>query len=532
LIKRVETAGGKGQTGAMGKKTLLLSVVSGVLLFLSFPKFDLSILVWFSLVPLFFALQKKSLGEAFWIGLAAGLAYNIGILYWVSFVVVQYGYLPLYLGIFIMLLLALYLSLYVSLFSAGIVYFKKKGFPEIVVAPVLWSCLEYAKSHLLTGFPWENLAYSLHDMISFIQIIDISGVYGLTFVIVLVNCVLYDVLSIKVETRKRVLSEFTMVAVAIILIFSYGLYRLDQLEHAMEGKKSDKVASVQGNIDQTVKWNNEYQNDTLEIYRNLSLTSAKSGTRLIVWPETAAPFFFQTIDDKHRFVINIAKEARAYLLFGSPSYKTENGMNYFSNSAYIISPAGDIAGRYDKMHLVPYGEYVPLRKVFFFLEKLVVGVGDFRPGRDLTPLVMDGEKIGVLICYEGIFPEISRQYHTMGVTLLVNITNDAWFGTSSAPYQHLTMTAFRAVENRLYIIRAANTGISALIKPTGEIISQTGLYERTILIGTVTYLNLGTFYARYGDIFIYMCFITITVIGLISLKRRSVDDRRYFRSNT
>ncbi|MBN2515019.1 MAG: apolipoprotein N-acyltransferase, partial [Deltaproteobacteria bacterium] len=386
--------------------------------------------------------------------------------------------------------------------------------------------------HILTGFPWENLAYSMHGMISFIQIIDISGVYGLTFIIVVVNCVLYDLMSIKVETRKRVLSEVFMAAVAIILIFTYGVYRLDQLEHVMEGKKSDKVTIVQGNIDQTVKWNNKYQNDTLEIYRKSSLTSAKSGNRLIVWPETAAPFFFQNIDDKHRFIINIAKEAKSYLLFGSPSYLNENGINYFSNSAYLISPAGDIAGRYDKMHLVPYGEYVPLRRVFFFLEKLVVGVGDFRPGKELTPLVLGGKKIGVLICYEGIFPEISRQYHKMGVTLLINITNDAWFGTSSAPYQHLTMTAFRAVENRLYIIRAANTGISAIIKPTGEIISQTGLFERTILDGTVTYLNQGTFYARYGDIFIYMCFITITVIGLISFKRRRVNDRRYFRSNT
>jgi len=524
LIEWVETAGGKGQTGAMGKKTLLLSVFSGVLLFLSFPKFDLSVLVWFSLVPFFFALQKKNLGEAFWIGLVTGLAYNIGILYWVSSVVVQYGYLPFYLGIFIMLLLALYLSLYVSLFSAGIVYFKKRGFPVILVAPVLWSCLEYVKSHLLTGFPWENLAYSLHDMIPFIQIIDISGVYGLTFVIVLVNCVLYDLITMTIETRKRIVWEFSIVAVTLILIFSYGVYRLDQIEHAMTGKKSDNVTIVQGNIDQTLKWNNKYQHDTLEIYRNLSLANVKSGTHLIVWPETAAPFFFQNIDDKHRFVINIAKEARAYLLFGSPSYRTENSMNYFSNSAYIISPAGSVMGRYDKMHLVPYGEYVPLRKVFFFLEKLVVGVGDFRSGEKLTPLVMDGKKIGVLICYEGIFPEISRRYHTMGVSLLVNITNDAWFGISSAPYQHLTMTAFRAVENRRYIIRAANTGISALIKPTGEIISRTGLFERTILDGTITYLNQGTFYAGYGDIFIYMCFITIAMIGLISLKRRSVDD--------
>ena len=508
----------------MGKKTLILSLASGILLFLSFPKFDLSFLVWFSLVPLLSALQRVSLGEAFRLGLATGLVYNIGIIYWVSFVVVQYGYLPLYLGFFVMLLLALYLGLYVSLFSAGVVFFKRKGINEIISAPILWTCLEYAKSHLFTGFPWENLAYSLHGMISFIQVADITGTYGLTFVIVLVNCILYEIITVTSESKKRVLSGLIVGSAVIVLVFCYGMYRLDGMENAAKEMRTENVAIVQGNIDQSVKWNDKYQSDTLKIYRKLSLGMSESGVNLIVWPETAAPFFFQNIDDKHRYIINIAKEANSYLLFGSPSYIRKGSKNLFLNSAYLISPGGEITGRYDKIHLVPYGEYVPLRRVFFFLEKLVVGVGDFIPGKGPVPLTVGDEKAGVLICYEGIFPQISRSYKKKGATLLVNITNDAWFGTSSAPYQHLTMAAFRAIENRLYIIRAANTGISATISPTGEIISRTGLFERTALSARVGFIDECTFYSKYGNVFIYLCFICLTGIFFISSKRRKTND--------
>ncbi len=508
----------------MGKKTLILSLGSGILLFLSFPKFDLSFLVWFSLVPLLIALQRVSLREAFRLGLATGLLYNIGIIYWVSFVVVQYGYLPLYLGVFVMLLLALYLGFYVSLFSAGVVFFKRKGINEIISAPILWTCLEYAKSHLFTGFPWENLAYSLHGMISFIQVVDITGTYGLTFVIVLVNCILYEIITVTSESKRRVLSGLIVGSAVIVLIFCYGLYRLDGMKNAVKEMRTENVAIVQGNIDQSVKWNDAYQADTLKIYRKLSLGISGSGVNLIVWPETAAPFFFQNIDDKHRYLVNIAKEANSYLLFGSPSYIRKGSKSLFLNSAYLISPDGEITGRYDKIHLVPYGEYVPLRRIFFFLEKLVVGVGDFIPGKEPVLLTVGDEKTGVLICYEGIFPQISRSYKKKGATLLVNITNDAWFGTSSAPYQHLTMTAFRAIENRLYIIRAANTGISAIISPTGEIISRTGLFKRTVLSGMVGFVDECTFYSKYGNVFIYLCFICLTGIFFISLKRRKTDD--------
>ena len=190
------------------------------------------------------------------------------------------------------------------------------------------------------------------------------------------------------------------------------------------------------------------------------------------------------------------------------------------NSAYLLSPQGEQEAKYDKVHLVPYGEYVPLRRLFPFISKLVQGVGDFGTGKGYVPLAMDGRQIGILICYEGIFAEAGRTYRRNGAELLVNITNDAWFGRTSAPYQHLSMTVFRAVENRLYLIRAANTGISAIIDPLGRIVSRTGLFEKATLRGEMRFMDGGTFYSAWGDIFVFACGILLVVFIIMAMKGR------------
>ena len=505
---------------------LVLSVASGSLLFLSFPKFGLGIFAWFSLVPLLYALRGKRPSEGFIIGLIAGLVYNIGIIYWVTFVVVRYGYLPFYLGVSVMLLLALCLSMYVSLFSAGVVFFRRKGIHEVISAPLLWTCLEYGKSHLFTGFPWENLAYSQYLNTYLIQIADVTGTYGITFLIVFINCVFYDLIFARTKKRKKSFEIFVG-CVLITLVLCYGMLRVNGLKETLRGARLGKVSLIQGNIDQSIKWDEKFQRKTLEIYRDLSLEALQSKPELIVWPETATPFFFQNVDDKHRDVLGVVEKSNTCLLFGSPGFEKKKRETYYFNSAYLISPEGIVVGRYDKVHLVPYGEYVPFRSLFPFLEKLVVGVGDFRSGKGYYPLLMDGEKIGVLICFEGIFPEISREYGKRGASLLVNITNDAWFDRTSAPYQHLSMTVFRAVENRVSIARAANTGISAIIGPTGEILAKTGLFERTVLTGTIQFIDLETFYSKHGDLFAHFCFLLLLLLFIISfLRRKEENDRR------
>ena len=256
----------------MNWKTHLFSIMSGVLLFLSFPKFDLYYLIWISLIPLLFALRGKNLSEAFLAGFITGVVYNTGIIYWVIFVVVHYGYLPLSIGIFVMLLFSFYLSLYVAFFAFGVVFLKKRGIGEIVSAPLLWTILEYGKSHLLTGFPWENLAHSLHGQLSLIQIADITGVYGITFLIVFINCLLFGLVTVK--GRKAIIPELLVGVILLGAVLGYGFYRVSDIEKAAKNTDPLNVSLIQGNIDQSVKWDPLYQLKTLSLYRKLSTEAA------------------------------------------------------------------------------------------------------------------------------------------------------------------------------------------------------------------------------------------------------------------
>ena len=509
----------------MNKKTLLLSLISGLLIFLSFPKANIGLLAWIALIPLLLAIENADLSGAFLTGLVTGLVYNTGLIYWVVFVVVHYGYLPFYTGVSVMLLLAAYLSLYPALFCVGVVYFRRMGFSAVIIAPLLWTSLEYLKAHLFTGFPWENLAYSQHDYLSMIQVADITGIYGITFLIVLLNCIVYDCISVLLFSsggkKKQLMTEIGIGLALLLLVTGYGIYRIDNLKDATKQLDSVDVLLVQGNIDQSIKWSPEFKTETLNIYRDITTHESKRGVSLTVWPETAVPFFFQNYDDRSRSIIDTARETKSWLLFGSPGYEREVGKFSYYNSAYLISPEGVTSGRYDKVHLVPFGEYVPLQDILFFVDKLVEGAGNFTPGRQIAPLSMSDRKLGVLICYEGIFPEISREYRLKGAELLVNITNDAWYGDTSAPYQHLTMAAFRAVENRIYLIRAANTGISAIVDPTGRIVSRTDLFKRTSLSGTVSFTSHDTFYTRYGDLFACSCVVFLLMALLISFRRKN-----------
>ncbi len=507
-----------------------MSIASGILLFLSFPKHGTGIMAWVALIPLFFALRDADdFRDGLIVGFAAGLTFNIGLMYWITFVVVHYGHLAYSIGIFLMVLVAAYLSIYVALFAAGLAYLSGKGISRIIAAPALWTCLEYGKSHLLTGFPWESLAYSQYLNRHLIQAVDITGTYGITFIIVLVNVVIYDLLNERFRGR-RVMVEAALCCIVILGIYCYGYIRIGQIDDVSRTAETLDVSVIQGNMDQSVKWNPDFQNDTISVYRNLSLRKISSAPGLTVWPETAAPFFFQDRNKMQSEILDVARISEDWLLFGSPSYQrtcdADAGCVALLNSAFLLSPQGKIHGRYDKVHLVPYGEYVPLRKMFPFINKLVVGVGDFRSGEGYKPLSMNDHKLGVLICYEGIFPEASRAYKRMGADLLVNITNDAWFGRTSAPYQHLSMTVFRAVENRLYIARSANTGISAIIDPTGRIVAQTELFERTALRNTIKFINDKTFYSVYGDVLVLICMLALILCIIISLRRRNVDAYR------
>jgi apolipoprotein N-acyltransferase len=445
-------------------------------------------------------------------GILAGFVQHVGLLYWVTHVVVHYGKLPVALGIPVMMLLALYLSLYTGLFAGGVAFFRRRGIPAVAAAPLLWTVLEYAKSMLLTGFPWENLAHSQYLNLPIIQVADITGSYGVSFLLVLVNASLAAFIGTGRENLRKAFAGAAAAGLLVALASGYGVWRMADVAARFDPVPERTVVLIQGNIDQSIKWDPSFQKETLRIYRDLSLEAARKGVHAIIWPETATPFMFQNRDELHDAVVGVARETGAWLLFGTPSYTRHEGALRFQNSAVVLSPEGRIAGTYSKVHLVPYGEYVPLRPLFPFIEKLAVGVGDFLPGSGFDPVDAAEARIGFLICYEGIFPEIGRAYGSSGASLLVNVTNDAWFGMTSAPYQHLSMTVFRAVENRLYVARAANTGISAVIDATGRITARTGLFERTSLTAPVKIHRIGTLYTATGDGFVFACMIALLVL--------------------
>ena len=498
------------------RDAVFLAVLSGLLLLLSFPKYGSGWFAWIALIPLFFALRKAaSITQGFILGFITGIVSYIGIIYWIAFVIINYGYLPLYLGIILMLLLACYLSVYIALFAGGIVYIRGE-ISLYLAAPVLWVCFEYCKSILLTGFPWENLGYSQYLNFYLVQFADIAGVFGLSFLIVIVNATIFEVIN-KRSKREYVLA----VAVFLILsgIYIYGICRVDQVNKVMQNAQGMEVSLIQGNIDQSIKWNENYQRETLNIYEQLSLKNAPAKGSLIIWPETAAPFIFQDVNNLHDQITNLSLATKSWLLFGSVSFLQKKDGNDYFNSAYLLSPSGEIKGKYDKVHLVPYGEYVPLRNVFPFIKKLTAGIGDFGTGAGYYPLSLGDKKIGILICYEAILPFAARMYKQRSAELLVNITNDAWFGTTSAPFQHFSMAILRAVETRLYLVRAANTGISGIIDPCGRIIAKTNIFQENALKGYIKFIKIPTFYAEYGDLLVMFCFVLIIFYFFWILRR-------------
>lgn len=503
----------------MKKTDWLGSFLSGILLILSFPNFDFEFLAWFALVPLFYAIEGKSPWKGFWVGFSTGFISFLGILYWIIVAVHNYGNVPLILSILVLLFLVGYLSLYIATFAFLYRLIQiRLGLQTILLAPLLWASLEYLRSFFLTGFPWASLAYSQYINLPIIQLSEVTGIYGLSFIILLVNACLYMTLH-QWSKKTFPLREVAVTVLLLLGFLIYGYWRIEIIDRQALQSPALKIGLVQGNIDQSIKWDESFQKETMKIYERLSYKVADKKPDLIIWPETATPFFFQDAKEFQPIVLDIPNKTGAYLLFGTPSYKIERGKIHHYNSALLLSPSGEVKGKYDKIHLVPYGEYVPLGD-YISLGSLGEGIGNFKPGKEIFNFTLPQGKFGVLICFEIIFPDLCRRFVKEGADFLVTITNDAWFGRTSAPRQHLTIATFRAVENRVFIARAANTGISALIDPVGRIFKQGGIFTEEAMNGTIGLSKEKTFYTLYGDVFVWLCSgISMVLLGL-ALRRK------------
>ena len=488
-------------------RSLVLAGASGLFLPLSFPKSDLGLLAWIALVPLHWALDGKSKTQAFWIGWLSGTIAFTGMMAWVVTAMNTYGKVPLVISYGLMLLLTAYLGLYVGLYSAGAVWFRTL-IPRygLFAVPCLWVTLELIRTYVLSGLPWGLLGYSQYRQIEVIQIADHMGVYGVSFLIVLVNVALAEFLSWLMplfrgfRPAKLPWELVAMAALLVTLSWEYGLGTLSGAPFSDIPRSSISVGVVQPNVDQAVKWDTAYREETLARFDRLTEQLGRA-TDLVIWPEAATPFVFEREPVYQLQLIALANRAQAPILFGSPALRFyPDRRPYLLNSAYLLSPDGQLLGRYDKHHLVPFGEYIPFKSsLLFFLDKLVEGIGDFEAGPGPTILTLTPKprsaaagmagttprpvKFGVAICYEVIFPNLVRQFAANGAEFLVTVTNDAWFGPSSAPSQHFAMVVFRSVENHLAFARAANTGISGFIDPFGRIVEATPIFTEQAVTG-------------------------------------------------
>jgi len=512
--------------------SLLAACLSGVLLAVAFPKWDHTYLLPVALIPLLWALRGQSRKSAFWLGYISGLVGYFFLLSWIIYVTHVYGKLPLPLAIGVLLLLAGYLSLYRALWAWGVAWADKQGLSLLWFAPTLWVALEFGQTYIISGFPWELLGHGLYRYPLFLQAADLTGVYGLSFLLVLINVGLYRLFS--TPPRSRYPRRFRLVAVLIIILaawLGYGYYRLGTMAELIANSPKIKTAIAQGNIKQGEKWDPKIVQATLETYAKLT-EKALAGVKrtgedkppLVIWPETAAPFFFQYKADQDSpldaLVKEIAKKNDIFLLFGAPASEKRPEGEKLYNRAYLLNPQGKVVGRYDKAHLVPFGEYVPLQRILFFIPKMVSMIGDFGEGPVGGTVPLPQGPAGVLICYESIFGYLSRAQVQNGARLLINITNDAWFGETSAPYQHMSMAVLRAVENRVALARAANTGISAFINGDGRILWTSGLNVEAAQAMELPWLPGGSFYTRFGDLFAWACVVLAILTRLFTRRPR------------
>ncbi len=507
------------------------AVLSGILLTLAFPSPALSWLAFAAFVPLLVSIAGKGAKTRFTAGLAAGLSHYLTLLYWLIPTLKIYGELNIVVAGAILCLLSFYLALYMALFSTVCGSFRYDSLFMPLKAAALFVSLEYLRGFLLSGFPWGIAGYTQYLNLPLIQIADITGVYGVSFVIMTINACAAGV-RVTLGKRKRRLSQagrsvFIPVLCTLVIVaavFAYGHTRPDRTA-LQDASKNAGIAVVQGNIAQDRKWNDGFVDETVRRYCALSLKAARKNPHLIVWPETALPFYYGTDYALSRKVDDCIRKCRTDFLIGSPAFERDpDGIRYY-NRAYMINRFGVVTGQYDKIHLVPFGEYVPFGRYLSFLGKMTAQAGDFSPGKpDAVPLAFQKGSAGVLICFEIIFPALSRNVVRNGADILITITNDAWFGYSSAPEQHFAMAVFRAVENRRSIVRAANTGISGFITPDGKVVKRSGLYRKTVLFSKVPAVEYRTVYTLYGDIFSQLCLLAIAagfVIKTVSRRRKT-----------
>jgi apolipoprotein N-acyltransferase len=481
------------------------ALVAGIALAAAFPRYEWEGVAWVALAPVLVTALSTTPRAALGWGWLAGFVFFSALLKWLTTTFQVYSAIPWPIVYGPIALLAAYCGLYVGLVAAAVAWIRVRRSPAegLLAAPFLWVAGEWLRGHLMYGFPWGNLGYSQYRQLAIIQIAELAGVDAVSFLLVAVNAALAG--CFVLPRRKKVIG----VLLAAILFggsLGFGVRRLA----VPPPPPTATVAIVQPSITQVRKWDESYAAEVLGTFFALTRQAGAQRPALIVWPETATPTMVRRDRALLAALTRLSGELEAGLLVGS--IDAGNGpVPAFRNTAFLVTGRG-IQQRYDKIQLVPFGEFIPLSGVLGFVRGWADFIADLEPGARAEVFTGPPAPFGVMICYEGVFPDLVRRFVQNGARFMVNMTNDGWFGRTSGPLQHLSMYPFRAVEHRMAIVRAANTGISAFISPTGDIVSRLGLYERGVLTDRVPLREGQTLYTRLGA---WLAYLSLAVAGLM-----------------
>jgi apolipoprotein N-acyltransferase len=497
-----------------------------VLLALSFPKYGHPAVAFIALVPLLVALsgwngrdavRGVSTRRGFMLGLLAGFIHYAGTVYWTGATVSTFGGLPVIVAVFVAGLLALYMAAYVAVFGAiTAILARRFGAVGMWLVPAVWVTLEYLRGAILIGgFPWIPLGNTMVTLLPIAQLASVVGVYGLSVFVALLNTG-FTMTALSLGRRRLIIGGSTLALIAVVSVWGGMRLSANELTHGTP----IKVGLIQGNIAQTDKWNPARAAMILERYLQLSRQAVSNGAQFLIWPESSTPFYFEE-DVNGEHVRNVARALRVPLLLGSDEFEAgEPAKNY--NAAFMLDTHGATAAVYRKIHLVPFGEYVPFQSLLFFVGPLVEAVSAFSPGTRVTMLPVEGHMVSTAICYEVTYPQLAREAVRQGSEMLTTVTNDAWYGESSAAYQHFEMATMRAIEQGRYLVRSANTGISGIVDPYGRVLFRTSLFETVAVVGEARFVQAKTVYATIGDIAVFAS----AAVVIIALGWAFIEGRR------
>jgi apolipoprotein N-acyltransferase len=496
--------------------SVLLAVLSGLLLALSFPKFGHPAFGWIALTPLLVVLGGAiGTRRAFVLGLMTGLVYFAGTLYWLTGVMTVYGDLSAWVAVPLNAAFVAYLALFPAIFAMVTRRLvMAHGVQALTAAPMVWVATELGRTYIMTGFPWVLLGYSQVRVLPVVQVASLFGVYGVSALVAGVSAAGAMMVVRPAQAGRYVAAMLLLVAG----LSGWGGLRVAKAEWTKVGDPVH-IGLIQGNVDQAQKYDSAHAASIFQDYVRLTRQAIGAGAEFVVWPEASTPFRFEDDQTNADLIRAMARQARAPILLGSDQVERGSTATYY-NAAFLVGDDGATVGVYRKMHLVPWGEYVPLKHVLFFVSPLVEAVSDFSAGDRAVVLPVLGHLISTAICYEIVYPDLVRQFVVGGSELLTTITNDAWFGATSAPYQHFEQASMRAIETGRYLVRAANTGISGIVDPYGRVLARSEIYQSAVIVGDARFLRTSTLYSQIGDVFAYACTVLTGALLLLTWRHR------------